>query len=214
MPTSPYSHLTLYVDFLIDVRPESILDIGIGNGKMGFVARDLLDVMYGERYKRREWQLKLDGIEVFEDYIQEHQKAIYNDIIIGDAFEVIDSLRTYDLVVLGDVLEHFPKGKGWEMLDKCFSHTGKALALFVPLGDGWHQGAIYGNDYERHLSCWYQHEFEATSKFFHICEYRDLGYYGAFLIYKQAYIENRMEALKSMGFFGDKTLKIDNSLRY
>lgn len=37
MPTSPYSHLNLYVNFLTDVKPESILDIGLGNGKMGFI---------------------------------------------------------------------------------------------------------------------------------------------------------------------------------
>jgi hypothetical protein len=194
----------------MDVKPESVLDIGLSNGKMGFIARDLLDVMYGERYKRKEWQLKLDGIEVFGDYIQAHQKAIYDDIYTGDAFSVIDSLGNYDLVVMGDVLEHFPKGKGWEMLDKCFFHTVKALALFVPLGDGWHQGAIYGNECERHLSSWHQHEFDAISKFFHILEYKGIGYYGAFLIYKQAYIENRMETLKSMAFFGDKTSKTDN----
>jgi hypothetical protein len=210
MPTSPYSHLSLYVEYLMDVKPESMLDIGLGNGKMGFIARDLLDVMYGERYKRKEWLLKLDGIEVFDDYIQAHQKAIYDKIYIGDAFSVIDSLGNYDLVVMGDVLEHFPKEKGWEMLDKCVSHTGKALALFVPLGSGWHQGAIYGNECERHLSSWHQYEFDAMSKFFHILEYKGIGSYGAFLIYKQAYIENRMEAIKSMPFFGNKASKNDN----
>lgn len=210
MPTSPYSHLSFYVNFLMDVKPESILDIGLGNGKMGFIARDVIDVMYGERYKRKEWRLKLDGIEVFGDYIQAHQKAIYDNIYIGDAFSVIDSLGNYDLVVMGDVLEHFPKGKGWRILDKCFSHAGKALALFVPLGNDWHQGAIYGNEYERHLSSWHQSEFDAMSKFFHRLEYKGIGNYGAFLIYKQAYIENQMEALKSMAFVGDKTSINDN----
>jgi 2-polyprenyl-3-methyl-5-hydroxy-6-metoxy-1,4-benzoquinol methylase len=122
MPTSPYAHLYCYVEYLNAIRPTSILDLGLGNGKLGFIARDLLDVMLGQRYQKNCWKLQLDGIEIFPEYIQDHQRAIYNNIYIGDAFEVIDDLGTYDIVVLGDVLEHFPKDKGWRLLDKCFSH--------------------------------------------------------------------------------------------
>ena len=93
MPTSPYSQIVHYVNYLLDVQPTSILDIGVGNGKLGFIARDLLDVMYGERYASRDWKLQLDGIEAFGDYIQDHQQAIYNEIHVGDAFDVIDELE-------------------------------------------------------------------------------------------------------------------------
>lgn len=203
MPTSPYSHIPVFVNYLVETNPKSMLDIGLGNGKLGFVARDVLDVTRGEHYKRTEWKFRLDGIEVFGDYIQAHQKAIYDNIYIGDAYSVIDSLNTYDLVVMGDVLEHFPKEKGWQMLDKCFAHVNSAVALFIPLGDDWKQSAIYGNEYERHLSCWYQNEFESMSKLFHIMAFENIGNYGAFLIYKEAYIETRIENLKSMAFFPD-----------
>jgi 2-polyprenyl-3-methyl-5-hydroxy-6-metoxy-1,4-benzoquinol methylase len=93
------------------VKPSSILDIGLGNGKMGFIARDFLDVMLGEKHRREDWKIKIDGIEIFSDYIQEHQRAIYNEIYLGDALEVIDALGSYDLIILGDVLEHFQKEK-------------------------------------------------------------------------------------------------------
>jgi hypothetical protein len=187
----------------METNPKSMLDIGLGNGKMGFVARDVLDVTLGEHYKRSEWKFRLDGIEVFGDYVQAHQKAIYDSIYIGDAFSVIDSLDTYDLVVLGDVLEHFPKEKGWQMLDKCFAHVNKAVALFIPLGDAWNQSAIYGNEYERHLSCWYQNEFQPMCKLFQIMTFENIGNYGAFLIYKEAYLSTRIENLKSIAFFPD-----------
>ena len=45
MPTSPYVHIETYVHFLSQTRPNSLLDVGLGNGKMGFIARDLLDTM-------------------------------------------------------------------------------------------------------------------------------------------------------------------------
>jgi hypothetical protein len=46
----------------------------------------------------------LDGIEVYGDYIQDHQRSIYNDIFVGDAFDVIDGLDQYDMILMGDVL--------------------------------------------------------------------------------------------------------------
>ena len=52
MPTSPYSHMETFVAFLMQFRPRSILDIGLGNGKWGFLARDCLDVMLNESYHR------------------------------------------------------------------------------------------------------------------------------------------------------------------
>lgn len=43
MPTSPYAHLYPIVEFLNEARPASVLDIGLGNGKLGFIARDRLE---------------------------------------------------------------------------------------------------------------------------------------------------------------------------
>jgi hypothetical protein len=65
------------IEFLNQTRPSSLLDIGLGNGKIGFIARDYLDVMLGERHRKEAWQIKIDGIEIFADYIQNHQKSIY-----------------------------------------------------------------------------------------------------------------------------------------
>lgn len=194
MPTSPYAHLYSLVEYLNGLRPQSILDIGLGNGKLGFIARDYLDVMLGERYHRRQWQLQLDGIEVFGDYIQDHQRAIYSDIYIGDAFDVIDRLGQYDMIILGDVLEHFDKQKGSEFLDKCFSHANKAISLFIPLGDGWQQEAIYGNSYETHLSAWQLDELLPLCAQHQLFEYGP-GQYGAFLIHKEKYIDHRINSL-------------------
>jgi hypothetical protein len=206
MPTSPYAHLYCFMEYLRQMRPASILDIGLGNGKLGFIARDLLDVMIGERYRREKWKLQLDGIEIFEDYIQDHQRAIYNQIHIGDAYEVIDTLSSYDMVVLGDVLEHFTKERGLLFLDKCFSHAKKSVCLFVPLGDGWKQPAIYNNPHEQHRSAWFQDEFEAMSSDQAIYHYK-AGPYGAFLIEKNNYINYRVESLKKTPYFSEEPLE-------
>ena len=186
MPTSPYTHLQTFINFLIDTRPRSILDIGLGNGKLGFLARDLLDVMLGERYRREEWQVRIDGIEVFADYIQNHQKYIYDRIFIGDAFEIVPQLESYETIFLGDVLEHFDKARGWQFLDRCAARATRHLIINIPLGDAWEQPEIYGNPYERHRSAWSWEEFEPFTwqyKFFKLHP----GTYATLLIRKEDY---------------------------
>jgi hypothetical protein len=186
MPTSPYSHIDTVVNYLYKLRPSSVLDIGIGNGKMGFIARDFLDVMLGGAYRRETWQVRIDGIEIFSHYIQDHQKALYNTIHIGDAFEVIDSLPQYDLIILSDVLEHFTGEKAWMMMDKCAARA-KHIILNIPLGETWTQGAIYGNSYEAHLSFWKK---EAFQPFVCAADYHsfEMGEYGCFLIDTRDYL--------------------------
>lgn len=187
MPTSPYVHLQTFVDYLLETRPKSLLDVGLGNGKLGFVARDLLDVMLGERYRRQEWKTRIDGIEVFPDYLQGHQQLIYDNIFIGDAWTVLPGLDTYDMIVLGDVLEHFTKERAWAFLDICMNRVQQHLILNLPLGDAWDQPEIYSNPHEKHRSVWTWAElspFVWKYKFFEIYP----GTYSCLLIRKQDYV--------------------------
>ncbi|UCD82317.1 MAG: hypothetical protein JSW26_13100 [Desulfobacterales bacterium] len=196
MPTSPYAHLYPMVEYLNEARPASLLDIGVGNGKIGFIARDFLDVILGERYRKEDWQIRIDGIEIFSAYIQNHQKAIYDKIFIGDAFEIIDSVGPYDLIVLGDVLEHLNKEMALQLLDKCIARTKGHVIINIPLGEGWHQPEICGNPYEKHLSSWQPDDFQPFAcdhKLFHY----SAGPYGIFLIKKEDYIDYKIRELKA-----------------
>jgi hypothetical protein len=197
MPTSPFGHIECFVRFLVMSKPSSLLDVGLGNGKLGFIARDVLDVMLGQRYRREHWKIRLDGIEIFPDYIQDHQRAIYDNIYLGDAFALIDALKTYDVIVLGDVLEHFEKAKAIAFLDKCVSHANKYLILGVPLTGGWKQPAIYGNPYEEHRSTWNYDEFKSLACAHEVFNYSP-GPYGAFLIKKEDYLSHRPARLGSI----------------
>ncbi len=196
MPTSTFSQIPAVIKYFETARPASILDIGVGNGKMGFMARDFLDVMLGERYKRADWQVRIDGIEVFPDYIQDHQKAVYDDIFIGDAMQVIDGLGEYEMIIIGDVLEHFEKTAAWRFLDKCAAHCSKYLLLSIPLGEKWIQPEIYGNPHEEHLSFWKPEEFEPFADQKTYLDFPGVGLYGSFLIGRGNYLHHgvRQEA--------------------
>ena len=191
MPTSTYVHIPAMVRFIQAILPGSVLDIGLGNGKIGFIVRDLLDVMIGERYKKEDWKIRLDGIEIFEDYIQGHQKVIYNNIYIGDAFHVIDNLGKYDLIIIGDVLEHFEKEQAWHFLDKCAEH-GRYLIINIPLGEKWTQPAIYGNPHEAHSSFWTYEDFENFTDHKELFTCPGIGDYGCFLIRAENYIHHSL----------------------
>ena len=192
MPTSPYGHIETFIGFLMQQRPRSILDVGLGNGKLGFIARDCLDVMLNQSYRRERWQVRIDGIEVFADYIQDHQRAIYDEIHVGDALETIDRLGSYDMVVLGDVLEHFEKDRARELLDKCAAHASGSIVLFVPLGKTWRQPAIYGNEHETHRSFWFFYELAPFASERALFDY-SAGPYGAFLVNSEDYAAHRAD---------------------
>jgi hypothetical protein len=162
--------------------------VGLGNGKIGFLARDLLDVMLGERYRKKDWKVRIDGIEIFEDYIQEHQRAIYDKIYIGDAIEVMNNLGIYDLVLLCDVVEHFEELEARELVNKCFDHCRSHVIVGIPLGDNWKQPAIYGNPHEEHRSFWTANEFEPMAESKAYFTFPTLGAYGCFLIKKEDYL--------------------------
>ena len=187
MPTSTYSQIPTLVSYLHTLMPTSILDVGLGNGKLGFIARDYLDVMLGERYRRSDWKIRIDGIEAFPDYVQDYQRAIYDDIHLGDAYDVIDGLGSYDVVFLGDVLEHFEKPRAEAFLDKCCAHVKQAIILSIPLGERWTQEDIYGNPYERHRSFWTSEELEPRASAVNLLDFPGLGKYGTFLIRREDY---------------------------
>ncbi len=195
MPTSPYCHIQTFVNYLIDIRPQSILDIGLGNGKLGYIARDLLDVMLGERYRKEDRQVRIDGIEAFEGYIQGLQREIYDDIYIGDAFEVISNVGQYEMIFIGDVLEHFEKDKGWELLNRCIQHTTAHMIINIPLGPEWEQPEIYDNPYEAHRAVWTWKDFEPFVYMYKLFNIHP-GTYTTMLIRKDDYIDYKINMLR------------------
>jgi len=193
MPTSTYSGLEALMGYFLKTRPKSLLDVGVGFGKVGFLARESLDVMLNESYRPEDWKVKIDGIEAFPDYIQEHHKALYDDIHIGDMCDVIDSLGSYDMIVFGDSLEHIEKDKAWELLDKSADRCNQFIILCIPLGPGWVQDDIYDNEFERHRSFWEKEEIAPFACEANYCHFPGLGDYGRFLINKDDYNHYRLQ---------------------
>ena len=168
MPSSrPYA-LTYICQRIINLQPKTVLDIGIGFGKMGFLAREYTDV-WSERYYSAplHTRTRIDGIEAHRPYITEIHRQIYDNLYIGDAIEVMTNPRLffpddpYDLILCCDMLEHLEAIKGEELLS-LIKKYGKRAIVTTPHPNGFTmQGAVYGNDHERHRHCWSFKELEA-----------------------------------------------------
>ncbi len=158
MPTSYLYQLNEIAELIVLVAPQSILDVGVGFGKYGVLAREYLEFR-DERKKYNDWQRRIDGIEIFQQYITPLHEFIYDHMYLGDAQTLLPTLDTrYDLLLLVDVIEHFPHANGVALLQKCL-HASRNVLVSTPV-DFFPQHAAFENPHETHHSHWPAAQFK------------------------------------------------------
>ena len=123
-------------------------------------------------------ELHTVGIDAFPEAVEAAKRAgTHHDYIVGNVLELSDEEllapvggEPYDLVVLLHLVEHFPKSVGYRLLERCEQLTRKFVVVETPNGY-LEQGPEYGNEFQRHLSGWFVHDFEGLA-------YRVYGSYG------------------------------------
>lgn len=150
MPTSFLDVIPITVQAIIDLQPQSVLDIGPGYGKYGHLTREYVD--------HYPWHMQIDAVEAFPEYLYRMgNRGIYNFLYEDDFKEAIVNCH-YDLALMIDVIEHFEKPAGLGVLAKAMYVADRVL-ISTPANPGV-QGAEYGNSYERHLSKWTTEDFQ------------------------------------------------------
>jgi|WetSurMetagenome_2_1015567.scaffolds.fasta_scaffold252739_2 hypothetical protein len=165
MPSSQYYQINEILELIIRIRPESLLEIGPGFGKYGYLSREYLELWDG-REIYNEWKYQIDAIEAFESYVTPLQKSIYNNIYIGDALEILPAMNNhYGLILLVDVFEHFTHENGIRLLKTALSKADNVI-ICSPQHVNF-QGDAFGNVFETHRFEWKRHHFnEFSPKFF------------------------------------------------
>lgn len=148
MPSSDYTSIPKVLAVVDRIKPRSILDVGVGTGRYGFLFRETLDWNYG-RFNREDWWTRIDGVEIDASYIMDHHKSLYSIIYNGD-FNKVDLAGTYNLIFMGDVLEHWPNGEWHEALKKARLHSDVTLVVAPNHNGSLRQGAWRGHESERH----------------------------------------------------------------
>lgn len=147
MPVSNPEHIPAVLHFAHAVSPSRILDVGVGTGSYGLLLRQGLDIGYG-RIKRDEWQVTIDGVEIFESYRNPVWAYAYSQVMMGDVRALLPNLGKYDLILCNDVLEHFPREEARTLIASLLK-LGRVVVATTPNRD-YPQGAWGGNEAEAH----------------------------------------------------------------
>lgn len=115
-----------------------ILDVGAGFGKYRILLHEYDAV---------------DAIEIWEPTIKrENLNELYREVLVGDVFDIVHGDqwqdRRYDIVVMGDVLEHLTRDRAQLTLQRIYEHCDDVIVI-VPYC--YAQGTEEGNTYQQHL---------------------------------------------------------------
>lgn len=111
-----------------------VLDIGAGAGAYSCLR---------DKYK------VVDAVEVWEpNVIKNKLKSKYNKVYTMDIMDFDFEKNHYDLIVLGDVLEHLSVKDSQKLIKRMSKAGVKNGIIHVPFQ--YEQGPLYGNDYETH----------------------------------------------------------------
>jgi hypothetical protein len=166
MPSSHPHQLNEIAEMIMVAQPASMLDVGIGFGKYGFLAREYLEVWDGKN-PNGEWTHRIDGIEACKEYILDHHKIIYDNLYFGDALEILPTLQMrYDLLLASDILEHFDRDRGLKFLQACLARA-RNVIISTPHDSG-KQMVESDNPFETHRSEWAWKDFAGFPNKFHV----------------------------------------------
>lgn len=168
MPFSQSSQLSPIVTFLEQLQPASILDVGVGMGLYGFLARTYLEnehlfIVDGAEAAKRpksEWRIRIDGIEAFNLYQTPVHDYAYNHIYWDDALNrlpLIDD-NAYELVIAIDILEHFTTEEGIRFLDQLKRVSSRKVLISTP--KAFIHQEIEANPFENHRSLWTESQLQ------------------------------------------------------
>lgn len=153
----PYSNNTFdqHIASLINLlRPKTICDIGPGAGKYGKIARHVA--------AQGDFPVKLVAAEMDASYVEQFKLGeIYDEIIIDDASNLINQpRRRFDLVIIGDCIEHFRKSAGIDLINFLVYRAGY-IAIIYP--DSYVQDDWDGHAQEAHISVWSSDDFRGLN---------------------------------------------------
>lgn len=147
MPFSSTAGKAEIRDWLRELRPATVLDLGAGSGTYSRLFRPILPLAT--------WV----AVEIHKPYVDQYDlKLHYDQVIVDNVMSVDLPPESFDVVLLGDVLEHMTFHDAACALRLAQIWATKGVIASIPLGH-CPQGASEGNEHEAHISEWTHQSF-------------------------------------------------------
>lgn len=151
---------------IAELNPKTVLDVGAGQG----VYLDLIRESLGG-------SVIVNAVEVWQPYIDQFNLINRYDRLYAMDVRQMENFD-YDLVILGDILEHMSEIEAIKLWDK-ISKQAKYAIISIPIIH-YHQDAINGNPYEVHVEEDWNTE-KVLEKFHSIIEHVEFPVTGVFV---------------------------------
>lgn len=148
MPTSNLAIAPMVLHFVHEVPHTSVLDVGPGWGKYAVLIRET----FNERPKR------IDAVEMWEPYIEEHRLGVLYDEVLGGDVCDLEHFDEWDVVLMVDVIEHIDKERALLLLDR----IGCRVVISTPVD--WFSTGPNLPPTEAHVSHWTPDDFTDTGR--------------------------------------------------
>jgi len=140
MPFSSITFDNVFRGNIFTIKPTSMLDVGSGAGKYGKIVREMFP------------KCALQAIESTESYVEEYKlREIYDRVhrkTVHDYCEE-NAHERHDIVVFGDVLEHFYRSQAIDLIDYFLYRAEWVIAIWP---GNMPQDSWAGNKFEIHKS--------------------------------------------------------------
>lgn len=113
------------------LNPGSILVAGPGIQEYAKLLRGVLEP--DPNAGPGKWTVRLDGVETLEDHRTAAHEYLYDAVSFGSILDMVDSLSSYDVVLLVDVLGSCTRESGYYLVQRLLSRAVKELIVLVPL---------------------------------------------------------------------------------
>ena len=140
MPFSSSTFDSVLSCHLTRIAPKSILDVGAGAGKYGKMVKEILP------------DCRIEGIEPTKQYIEDYKLTeCYAEIhpVTLRQYCSSNSTARHDLVLFGDVLEHFFRSEAIDYIDYFLYRSEWVFVIWPTMMP---QDDVGGNSYEIHKS--------------------------------------------------------------